>query len=160
MERFLEIVLKTSKIMNVVAGIALTLMMALTVIDVLGRAAGHPILGTFEIVSLFAIVVTAFALPSTTWNRRHVYMELLLDKLPQRNRDVLNVFTRILCMVLFVIMGVNLFQVAAEFSKAREVTTALDIPLFPAAYAAGFCCFLQVIALACDVVKIWRGKYE
>jgi TRAP-type C4-dicarboxylate transport system permease small subunit len=160
MKRFLELVLNISKVMNGVAGVALTLMMGLTVVDVFGRAGGYPILGTFEIVSLFAIVVTAFALPLATWQRRHVYMELLLEKLPRRNRDILNVSTRIFCIVLFIIMGINLFQVGAEFARAREVTTALDIPLFPAAYAAGFCCFVQVVALACDVVKIWEGKYE
>lgn len=160
MGRFLEFILKVSKIMNAVAGVALTVMMGLTVADVFGRAGGYPILGTFEIVSLFAVLVTAFALPLSTWQRRHVYMELLVEKLPRRNRDILNVSTRIFCIVLFIIMGINLCQVAAEFSRAREVTTALDIPLYPAAYAAGFCCFVQVIALACDVIKIWEGKYE
>ena len=39
-----------SKVLNSIAGIAVTVMMLMTVADVLLRAGGHPIIGTFEIV--------------------------------------------------------------------------------------------------------------
>ena len=41
-----------SKLLNIIAGIAVTVMMLLTVADVLLRAGGHPIIGTYEIVAL------------------------------------------------------------------------------------------------------------
>ena len=40
-----------SKLLNIIAGIAVTVMMLLTVADVLLRAGGHPIIGTYEIVA-------------------------------------------------------------------------------------------------------------
>ena len=49
---------------------------------------------------------------------------------------------------------------AAEFASSKEVTMALRIPFYPFAYAAGVCCFVQVIVCLCDIVKIWEGNYE
>jgi TRAP-type C4-dicarboxylate transport system permease small subunit len=51
------------KAMNYVACFALTMMMALIVIDVLLRAASYPFVGTFEIVSLLMGVVVGFGIP-------------------------------------------------------------------------------------------------
>ena len=45
--------------------------------------------------------------------------------------DALNMSTQILCIELLIIPEVKVFQVSAEFSRVRKVTTALDIPLFP-----------------------------
>jgi len=41
-----------SKLLNIMAGMALVAMTALTCIDVILRLFGHPILGTYEIVGL------------------------------------------------------------------------------------------------------------
>ncbi len=160
MERVLNAVLKISKILSAVAGIALTAMMCLTVADVVGRAGGHPVLGTYEIVGLLGVVTIGFAVPFTSWKRRHVYMEFLIDKLSPRGRDALNVGTRVLCIALFILMGINLFQVAAEFHAAGEVSITRNIPIYPVAFAAGVCCFIECIVFVCDIAKILEGKYE
>ncbi len=160
MEKALGLVLKVSKVLSYVAGLALTVMMCLTVADVLGRAGGHPILGTYEVVGLLCVVAIGFAIPLTSWKRRHVYMEFLIERTGRKGKNVLNIATRILCTVLFMLMGINLFQVAAEFATAREVTMALRVPLYPVAYMAGICCFVQAVVLVCDIIRICEGKYE
>jgi TRAP-type C4-dicarboxylate transport system permease small subunit len=160
MGRILAAVLKTSKILHDIAGTALTAMMCLTVADVLGRAGGHPILGTYEIVGLLGVVVIAFGVPFTTWTRSHVYMEFILHRLSQKGKNIMNMSTRILCIVLFTVVAVNLFQIAADFREAGEVSGTLKLPIFPVAYAAGVCFFMECIVFMCDIVKIWEGKYE
>jgi len=52
-----------SKVLNSIAGGAVTVMMLLTVADVLLRAGGHPIIGTFEIVALLLALVIGFGIP-------------------------------------------------------------------------------------------------
>src|SRR5512136_691912 len=86
-----------SKLLNTIAGIAVTFMMLLTVADVLLRAGGHPIIGTFEVVSLLLALVIGFGIPQVSIDRGHVYMDFLLVKLSKRSRDVMNTFTRMLC---------------------------------------------------------------
>jgi TRAP-type C4-dicarboxylate transport system permease small subunit len=155
-----DLVLRISKILSVVAGIALTVMMCLTVADVLGRTAGYPILGTYEVVSLFCIIAIGFAIPLTSFKRRHVYMEFLVERIGRKARNSVNIGTRVVIFILFGLAGTNLFHMGAEFATAREVSMALRIPLYPFAYGAGVCCFVQAVVCLCDIVKIWEGKYE
>src|SRR5512143_2864814 len=104
-----------SKLLNIIAGIAVTAMMLLTVADVLLRAGGYPFVGAYEIVTLLLALVIGFGIPQVSLERGHVYMEFLLDKLTKRGKDRMNIFTRILCLVLFAFIGINLFSVGAGF---------------------------------------------
>lgn len=160
MENAVNLVLKVSKVLSGIAAAALALMMCLTVADVIGRAGGHPILGTYEVVSLICIVAIGFAIPMTSFKRRHVYMEFLIERLGPKAKNCLNTGTRILSFVLFVLAGTNLFHMGSEFASSREVSMALKIPFYPFAYGAGVCCFVQAVVCICDIVKIWEGKYE
>src|SRR3989304_9088313 len=89
-----------SKLLNIIAGIAVTAMMLLTVADVLLRAGGNPIIGTYEIVTLLLALVVGFGIPQVSLDRGHVYMEFLLEKFTKRGKDLMNMFTRVLCLIL------------------------------------------------------------
>jgi TRAP-type C4-dicarboxylate transport system permease small subunit len=160
MEKVLGIILRLSKVLNDIAGAALTFMMSITVADVLLRAGGHPIIGTYEIVALSGAVVIGFAIPLTSWNRGHVYMEFLLDRLSAQNKNILNTLTRVFCIILFVFIAVKLFQIGSEFHASGEVSPTIKIPFYPVVYAVGLCCVVECVVFVCDIVKIWERKYE
>ncbi len=63
-----------SRFLNVIAGIALTFMMSLTVADVILRYFKRPIVGTYELVALSGVVVVGFAVPFTSWQRGNISM--------------------------------------------------------------------------------------
>jgi TRAP-type C4-dicarboxylate transport system permease small subunit len=149
-----------SKLLNIIAGIAVTFMMLLTVADVLLRAGGHPIIGTFEIVALSLALVIGFGIPQVSLDRGHVYMDFLLDKLSKRGKNVMNTFTRVLCLILFAFIGFNLFNVGARFHASGEVTATIKIPFYPVAYGVAVCCLLECCVLIFDIVRVWRGQYE
>jgi TRAP-type C4-dicarboxylate transport system permease small subunit len=149
-----------SRLLNIVAGISVTVMMLLTVADVLLRAGGHPIIGTYEIVALLMAVVIGFGIPQVSLDRGHVYMEFLLEKLSGRARNVMNIFTRVLCLILFAFIGYNLFNVAAGFRASGEVSPTIQLPFYPVAYGVGVCCLLQCCVFMLEIVRIWRGQYE
>jgi TRAP-type C4-dicarboxylate transport system permease small subunit len=160
MERLYGILLKVSRILGHVAGAALTFMMFLTVADVLLRAGGRPILGTYEMVALSLAVVIGFTIPLVSVRRGHVYMEILLDRLSKKNKAIMNTFTRLMCILLFVIIAYNLFLIGREFHVAGEVSSTLKIPFFPIAYFVGLCCLVECFVFVFDIVRIWRGEYE
>jgi TRAP-type C4-dicarboxylate transport system permease small subunit len=149
-----------SKVLNSIAGIAVTVMMLLTVADVLLRAGGHPIIGTFEIVALLLALVIGFGIPQVSLDRGHVYMEVLVEKLSRRGKNVMNTFTRVLCLGLFAFIGVNLFNVGARFHASGEVSATIKIPFYPVAYGVAICCLLECCVFIFDIVRIWRGEYE
>ncbi len=161
MENKFELVIKkVSEILNIIAGIALTIMMSLTVIDVILRAFGKPIVGTYEIVNLMLAVVIGFALPQVSLDRGHVYVDMLINALSKRNKAIMNTVTRVLCIILFILISYNLFSVGNEFHASGEVSPTIKLPFFWMAYCVGICCIIECFVFVLDIVKIWRGKYE
>jgi TRAP-type C4-dicarboxylate transport system permease small subunit len=148
-----------SKVLNIIAGIAVTFMMCLTVADVLLRAGGHPIIGTFEIVALLLALVIGFGIPQVSLDRGHVYMDFLMEKLSVRGKNVMYTFTRVLCIILFLFIGYNLIRVGVRFHASGEVSATIQIPFYPVAYGVAVCCFLECCVFIFDIVKTWRGEH-
>jgi len=149
-----------SKLLNIIAGIAVTVMMLLTVADVLLRAGGHPIIGTYEIVSLLLALVIGFGIPQVSLDRGHVYMDFILERFSKRGKKVMNTITRLFCIILFLPLGYNLFNVGARFHASGEVSATIKIPFYPVAYGVAVCCLLECCVFIFDIVRVWRGQYE
>jgi TRAP-type C4-dicarboxylate transport system permease small subunit len=153
MERYLNIIRVVNKGMDLVAGTALVLIMLLTTCDVVLRYLGHPILGSYDLVSFGAAFVIGFALPRTSWEKMHITVDILVEKIPH-HRFIVDIVTRAMALALFVLIGWNLILMGTGFFETGEETLTLGIPLFPIAYALGFCAFLQCFSLIGDVVRI------
>ncbi|OPY71775.1 MAG: Tripartite ATP-independent periplasmic transporter [Syntrophorhabdus sp. PtaU1.Bin058] len=160
MEKVFNLLQKVSTVFTDIGGVALTFMMCLTVADVILRCFNHPILGAYEMVALSLAIVIGFSVPRVSIDRGEVQMEILLERLSPGNRAILNTFTRILCIGLFVVIGYNLILVGNEFRSNGETSATLQIPFFPIAYCISVCCFLECFVFVFDIVKIWRGQYE
>jgi TRAP-type C4-dicarboxylate transport system permease small subunit len=160
MEYLFGLLQKTSRWLAVVAGVALTLMMFLTVADVVMRAGGSPIMGTYEIVGLSLALVVGFSIPRVSLNRQHIYMDFLVDNISKRNKALMNIFTRILCVILFVLIGYSLFSIGNEFRMSGEVSPTVRLPFYPMAYGVGICCFIECFVFLFDIVKSWRAIHE
>jgi len=153
MERYLNTIEAVNKGMDLVAGTALVLIMLLTTCDVVLRYLGHPIPGSYDLVSFGAAFVIGFALPRTSWEKMHITVDILVEKIPS-HRFIVDIVTRTMALALFVLIGWNLILLGTGFLKTGEETLTLGIPLFPIAYALGFCAFLQCFVLIGDVVRI------
>ena len=151
---------KLSRVMNWIALCALTFIMLLTVSDVVLRFFGHPIIGTFEVVGFCGAVVIAFALPLTTWERGHIFVDFVTVKLTKGSKKVLDLSTRVICIALFAVIGWNLFIYSYKLYASGEVSLTIQLPFYPFSYGVGVCCFLQCFVLVGDIVKIFGGSYE
>jgi TRAP-type C4-dicarboxylate transport system permease small subunit len=160
MDYFLDMILKLSRWAQGIAGVALTGIMALTVTDVFLRSLGRPILGSYEIVALMGALVIGFSLPFTSWVRGHIFVDFFVQKLPRTPRKGVHFITRALGMLLFFLIGWNLFKMGLDLQKSGEVSPTLQIPFYPIVYGVGIACLLQFLVLFTDIVKLLRGKYE
>ncbi|MEN6319733.1 MAG: TRAP transporter small permease [Syntrophaceae bacterium] len=161
MVRFDDFIRVVTRILNYTGSAALTIMMLLTVVDVIMRAFGHPIMGTFEIVGLLLAFVVGFTIPKVSYDKGHVFMEIVLERLEPRKQDVVNIFTRVICFLLFAAIGFNLFSTANEFHTAGEVLPTLKLPFYPVTYGVGVCCFIECLVFVNEIAVIWRGvRYE
>ena len=149
-----------SKWLNAISAVTLTFMMLMTVVDVILRTFGHPLLGTYEIASILLAVVIGFSIPKVSLDRGHVYMEFLIDRLSHRGSAIMFTFTRLLCIILFFLIGYNLFSVANEFRISGEVTPTVLLPFYPVAYGVGVCCFLECFVFVFEILKVWEIHHE
>jgi len=159
-EGFLNKIGGFTRILNIIAGIALTFMMLITVLDVVLRYFRMPIVGTYELVAFSGAVVIGFAVPLTSWVRGHIYVDFIISRFPQKIRNSFNFVTRCLVIWLFLMIGWNLILYGMDLQKSGEVSLTLQVPFYPVAYGIGICCFIQCLVIGCDILKIFWGKYE
>lgn len=149
-----------SRFFNIIAGISLTFLMLLTVMDVILRSLKKPIVGTYELVAFSGAVVIGFSVPLTSWVRGHIYVDFFILRFSKKVRNIFNITTRCLVIVLFFLIGWNLIKYGIDLQKSGEVSLTLQMPFYPVAYGVGICCFVQCLVLICDIVKIFGGEYE
>ena len=75
-----------SRVMEVIAGVFLVFMMLLTTFDVILRAFGRPIIGTYEMVALSGGMVIGFSVPITSWVRGQIFVDFFYQKFPRKYR--------------------------------------------------------------------------
>jgi TRAP-type C4-dicarboxylate transport system permease small subunit len=160
MSGLLGFAFRLSKWANVFGGIILTLMMLITVTDVILRSFGKPIVGAYELVGFSGALVLGFSIPFTSWVRGHIYVDILVQRLPQKGKRGFHVTTRGLGIALFLMTGWNLIKMGTDLLKSGEVSPTLQVPFYPVVYAIGVCCFIQCLVLLADVLKIFEGQYE
>lgn len=139
-------------VMYWIAGAALTAMMFLTVADVFLRFFKHPIVGTYEVVSLLGAVVIGFAIPQTTIERGHVLMDFITGRLPFGGRRFFHLITRMFAISTFYIIGWNLYKLGNDLRLNGQVSLTLKIPEYPVAYGIAVCCLFECLVLFSDLI--------
>jgi TRAP-type C4-dicarboxylate transport system permease small subunit len=160
MKGFVKIVEWFSRFLNVIAGVALTFLMCLTICDVILRFFKRPILGAYELVGFSGAVVIGFSTPLTSWIRQHIFVDFLILKFSQGARNVLNIATRCLVIALFLLAGWNMWKYAADLRRTGEVSLTLQMPFYPIAYGIGVCFFVLCLVFVCDIIKIAKGEFD
>lgn len=164
MERYKGIIQTVNKGMDLVAGTALVLIMLLTSFDVILRYLGHPIQGSYDMVGLGGAVMLGFALPRTSWDRGHITVDILTEKLSQKARVVFELITRCMVAFLFLLLGWHLGKLGARFFQTGQGTMTLGIPLYPVVYVLMICAFVQFFVIVADLGTVYHrmkeGGYE
>ncbi|MDD2302855.1 MAG: TRAP transporter small permease [Eubacteriales bacterium] len=147
-----------NRIIFLVAGWALMFMMLLTVTDVIMREFQLPVIGTYELVGLSAVVVIGFCIPYTTSLKSHISVDFFTTKLSGKTQKVFLLLTRILAMVIFFLIAYNLLLMANDLYKSGEVSLTIKMPFYPIAIGIGLCCFMQTFTLIVDFITVARKK--
>lgn len=129
---------KFSGLLKIIGAVALTAMMLLTVIDVIGRFFKHPIFGSVELVGFLATIVVATALPYTYKVDGHVGVEILVRLLSKKAQLIIDLLTRTLSLVLFCLVTWQMFLYAKDIYETGEVSMNLEFPIYYIIYLLAF----------------------
>ena len=140
-----------------VAGASLVFLMALTVLDVVLRAAGRPIPGVYELVGFAGALAIGLAMPATSWARGHVHVDSLLNRLPPGGRRILRAATRLAGMALFLALAWNLVRFGLDLRESGEVSATLELRFYPVVFGLAAASALQAAVLAADLFRNGEG---
>jgi TRAP-type C4-dicarboxylate transport system permease small subunit len=148
-----------SSFFNMIASAALVLMMVLSCADIFMRYLfNRPITGTYDIVGLSGAVLAAFAMPYTMLKKGHVAVELLVQSLSRGKQMVIETFSHLLGISLFLVLVWQAIVLSRDMKAAGEVTPTLLLPFYPIVYCMALCFFFLSLAILVNLLLVWTKR--
>ncbi|MBN2049067.1 MAG: TRAP transporter small permease [Spirochaetales bacterium] len=144
---FFSWVARCIKVLAVFAGLAILLMMSVTVIDVILRLFNRGITGAYDLVRACGVVGVACALPYLTAVKGHIAIEFLYHRCGRLGRVLMDSLFRFISLGLFGILAVRVFQHGISLLKSGEVFPNLGLPLFWIPMLISVNCALMLVVI-------------
>lgn len=133
--------------------LAVFLLLALTVGDVIGRFVfNRPIPGTFELIKIVFALSAFFSFPVSQFRGENLGITLIYDKLPVRLKGILDFSSALVSLVMFSIAFQRTLEYATRMKDANSITSVLRWPMHPWIYIAAQALLVLVLALLWDLV--------
>ncbi len=122
-------IFRGSRWLNAVAAISLSLMMFIVAADVVLRYVFNmPIKGSFEIIELLMVLLVFLAIAYTASEKKHVYIETFIQKLPPRGQAIASCFTWLLTLAL--VVGIAWFSMVRAIENLHAGHQIVSWPIF------------------------------
>lgn len=120
----------TVKVLEIIAGVMLVIMMALTLVDVIGRYVfSAPIFGASEMISMLLVVVIFAGLGICNARDEHIVVELFDDRFRQLSPKFYHAIIQMLSIITMLLIAWVLFEQALESYHYDSRTEVLNFPL-------------------------------
>lgn len=138
-------------------------MMALTVVDVIGRYIfSAPLTGAGELTELLLAATIFLGLPAVSLNNEHVTVDLVTDRLAQRLQPWRKAAIGLVSALVLVVVAWRIWVYADQIAAYGGSTSSLRIPIAPLGY---FCAICTVVGAALSAAvplitlfKSFKGK--
>ncbi|MBN2062064.1 MAG: TRAP transporter small permease [Deltaproteobacteria bacterium] len=160
MKRWMLFTRRVSLLLLIFSGVTLAFMLVFTVTNITMRFFGRPMVGDFEIISFLGSIVIGFALPYTTMSKSHVAVDMVIEKVTKKTGERLQIFTRVVCLALFLWMAWNFITMSLDMIRVGEVTQVFRIPYYPITFGLAFCCLIQCFVFILQIQEIAGERHE
>ena len=118
-------------VLGIIAGVMITVMMLLAVVDVLMRTfLQTPIIGATEIIQILNVGIVV-ALGAGTVANQHVTVDFVMDKIPKAPRFYIQLAVDVLNIAILVLLAVCSFQFMGKSQAQGYTYSLLKIPEWP-----------------------------
>ncbi len=97
----------------------------------------------------------AFAMPYTMLKKGHVAVELLVQSLSKGKQLVVETFSHLLGIFLFLVLVRQAVLLAMDMKAAGEVTPTLLLPFYPIVYCMALCFLFLSLAIMVNLLQVW-----
>lgn len=137
-----------------VAGIALLLMLGLTVGDVVLRLVGIPLDGAYELIGLMAVVVNGLALAEAQRSKSHIAIDLIMNLTPKRVQLYVGILVTLVSGVLIALLAQHLLLYSLNMRDTGSATPSLQLEIWPAPMVLAIGVGALALALVADLVAL------
>ena len=131
------------------SALALFAIMALTLVDVLGRKLlSRSVPGSLELTEILMVVVIFAALPLVSLHAEHVVFDSLDRLMPAWLRRLQQAAVELLCAAALAALAWLLWDKAAQMAAYGDITAQLGLPLGP---------FVRLMSLLCGLTALVHG---
>jgi TRAP-type C4-dicarboxylate transport system permease small subunit len=139
--------------MKIIGAGCLVAMMLLTCVDVVGRAFGHPIFGSVEIVGFMATLAVVMAMPYTHQVQGHIGVEIIVRLFSEKTQTIIDICTGSVSLILFAIVTWRMTVYADTMKKSGEVSMNLELPEYLVIYVTAFCLLTFTLIILRDILN-------
>ena len=149
---------KINSFTQYISGVALMVLMFMTVIDVFVRKVlGRPLSGVYELTPICLTIIVFFAVAYAHDHREHVVIDVLYEALPRVGKKVFSYISIILTLAIVCLMCYVVFDYAIQIKGRGATTSILHIPMWPVAILASLGMLGYVLALIGDLIYLIKG---
>ncbi len=111
--------------------IAIFIMILVTVVGVVGRMIGKPVLGNVELVQIMLLVLIMTTLSYAQSEDRHIKIGLIVDRLPKKAQFCLDIFNYVATFLYCLIVAYAfVLETDREMNVTMKSTLVLGVPLY------------------------------
>jgi TRAP-type C4-dicarboxylate transport system permease small subunit len=138
-----------------VGAVALVAMMVLIVTSVILRRAGQVVPGTYELSELLVVVTVAFALGYAALEKRHIVVNIVVARFPQRAQAILAAVMSFIALATWAAVAWTGFIIVSK-RWLGEDSEMLSIPFLPFRLIFLFGLILFCLVYLIDMIKALR----
>jgi TRAP-type C4-dicarboxylate transport system permease small subunit len=132
-------------------------LLALVTINVFARYFFNSIQGTYDYVQLILSVAVSLAVAYTAYERGHIEIEILMERLPKRVQSAFGTVMMLISAVFFAIASWQCVVVGNSMREVNETTMSIYVPLYPFSYVLAFGLALTTLAFLLHTIKHARN---
>lgn len=158
MDKFDNLIAKSCRFLDKVAGLCVAGTVFLVVGNVLMRAIfNRPFLGTYEYVGFATALIVGFSLAYCAVMESHIAVDLLTNQLPNGVREVVISLAEVISFGFVALVTWQLVKYAGSIQATGQVSPTTEVPIYPFIYlvALGFLA-LSFVALGKSVKYLRR----
>ncbi len=136
----------TAHALELISGVLLVGLMAVTGIDVVGRyLLNKPLAGAFELTEMILSALVFSALPLVSRSGGHVDVDLLTMRLPGSVQQALGKMVAVLCALVLLFFAWRLWHLGSQQLVDGTRSESLHVPYVVFAWLGALCCALAAV---------------
>lgn len=142
--------------LSVIAQAGLVMVMVLIIANIILRRLFSPVPGTVEMVEILGAVILGSSIAYCLYNQGHVFVNVLVQKLPLKLQAAVDVLTRLLMLATCGVLSWQLFLYAQRMMDRGLATGHLGIPIWPVIGLVALGFVLMTVVIINDLLKAFR----